>query len=238
MVRRRIQWVVGFVFLCGLTLTYATAFHAEQTFEKKVIQDSFKSWLVIFNGPIDEGTVKGTSVYIQDSFKRKHPVEIKTEGNRLMVQPLTAYQVGKEYTLVIRKSVRSSSKQYLDEHIYLPFELAATSKGYSKNETTSEKSTNTNVQEPSSISDQTNSKPAASAPKQLKVSVKYADYVAEISVKAGNKITDVTVNGRKMQYKGNNRFVLGMSDIQRGDLLAFRAYTGRNVIFEETHTAK
>ncbi|WP_108668917.1 Ig-like domain-containing protein [Peribacillus acanthi] len=205
---------------------------AEKTLEKKVISNPKKTWSITFNDPVDEKTAKSTTIYIVDSSNRKHPTKLSVEGkgrNILTVTPAQSYNYKKNYTLVIKKSLRSSDKEYLREHIYLPFEVQEKKSIANKEVRNSEKVVLKNGKE------KTEKKKTKEKVKQLKVSVTTRSYVTQINVTAPETVTELKVNGYKLHYMGNNTFSLGLSDVDKGAELSFEAFTGKDLAFEELH---
>ncbi|MEK4484705.1 Ig-like domain-containing protein [Psychrobacillus sp. FSL H8-0484] len=95
-----------------------------EKWEYKTTEDVNKVWKVRFNAQLNSKSLTKSNVYVTDG-QNVHPTTFLTSSNGYVVEvkPTTPYQVGKEYQLVIKKSVQSSNGKELKTAIEVPFKI-------------------------------------------------------------------------------------------------------------------
>lgn len=90
----------------------------------KTTEDVNKVWKVRFNGKMDTSSFTDSNIYVMDG-KSIHPTKLSASENgyAVEVKPAKPYEIGKQYRLIIKGSVKSTKGIALKTPIEVPFEV-------------------------------------------------------------------------------------------------------------------
>jgi hypothetical protein len=216
--RKKILGAIILAFLIITQLGGGSSALAEIRWEKQMISDPNKSWTVSFSQPLHAKSGGSGSIIIQDTKtkeQKKSNITVSKDGKSISISPLTPYEPGREYVLIIKKNVRSSKNLSLKEQILMPFELKSSSKGNAKS---------AGASAVSSGKSETAAKDGSESSSTLKITSSSKEYLSIITVKADASIKEIKVEGRKMQYTGNNTFEAALSGVGKGSEVKVTAY--------------
>lgn len=93
-------------------------------FPERMIHESSKPWTITFSEQVDKSSVNNETVYIE-YLNEKIPIDItynfNEDGTQLIVSPVSDYEMGYNFKLVVTENVKSVSGVNLNEETTLIF---------------------------------------------------------------------------------------------------------------------
>ncbi|MFD1736954.1 Ig-like domain-containing protein [Bacillus salitolerans] len=219
------KWILFFVItlvIGSLGTTPIKANDDSEIWSTKTTNSAKKTWTISFNQPVHTKSATSKTIFVVNEHNQVHAttLSISEDGLQVTVSPNATYQLNHEYRLIIDRTVRSTSSKDLKKNLIMPFKVVPkSSSSTAGSDSTSPSGSATNPSgdgQSSSNHDDTES--------LLQITVSRNDYVADVTVKGDDTITQVLIGRNKMHYAGNNSFNLGVAGVESGDTLVIKAY--------------
>lgn len=118
-----------FLFFIGNTWANSEPLKGWHEWESKDNVPLDKTWTIEFNQVVDEESIQGESIFIENAQLEKieNEISIDESGNKVVIKPPTeGYQSDETYTLYINSQISSYSESFLKQPIKMKFSTIST----------------------------------------------------------------------------------------------------------------
>ncbi|WP_170008292.1 hypothetical protein [Bacillus fonticola] len=252
----RTPYLVVLLLILWVFLPVRSLFAEEglETWDVRQIKDNQKEWIITFSKSIRSKSTDAKDIYIVNDQGKIHPTELQFTNSyqTARVVPLAPYEPRRTYELIVNSSVRASNWDLIEKGIIQPFRLfqpseeekAVSSPQANERDTalddgplSNNELENEGVDEEKKGSDPVSEKPIQreknKLPDGVTVTLSSTSYFETMEVVALQETKRVAIDGKFLQYIGNNTFRMSSPSLQTKDIVTLTFY---NVEDQKTHS--